>query len=96
MSTMIFVEIKENNNVIDKNAVIAMMLFQRSIYKTLYIQKGVRITYETDIGTFYSLLVNKDKAVPIVGIYYKLEKEVRYINNRKVFFSSNRIDDLLL
>ena len=59
-------------------------------------RRRVRIAYETDIGTFYSLLADEGKAVFIVGIYYKLEKEVCYIDDRKVFLSSNRINDLLL
>ncbi len=96
MSTIVFVEIKENDDVIDENAVIVAMFFQRSIYKTLRIQKGVCIIYKIDIGTFYSPLANKDKTVLIVGIYYKLEKEIRYIDDYKIFLSSNRIDDLLL
>ncbi len=37
MSTIVFVEIKENDDVIDENAVIVAMFFQRSIYKTLRI-----------------------------------------------------------
>ena len=72
------------------------MLFQCSVHKTLCIQKRVHIVYKTDIGTFHSLLVNKGKTVSIVGIHYKLEKEVYYIDDCKVFFSSNRINDLLL
>ena len=93
---MVFVKIKENDDVVDKNAAIITMFFQRSIYKTLRIRKEVYIAYKTNIGTFYSLLTNKDKAVLIVGIYHKLEKEVYYIDNRKIFLFSNRIDDLLL
>ncbi len=72
------------------------MLFQRFIYKTLRIRRRVHIAYKTDIGTFHSLLIDKDKMVLIVGIYYKLEKEIRYIDDRKIFLSSNRIDNLLL
>jgi hypothetical protein len=72
------------------------MLFQRFVYETLRIQRGVCIAYKIDIGTFYSLLANEGKVVLIIGIYYKLEKEVRYIDDREVFLSSNRIDDLLL
>ncbi len=93
---MVFVGIKENDNVVDKNAAIVTILFQCSVYKTLYIWKGIRITYKTDIGTLYSSLINKDKTVPIIGIYYKLEKEVRHINDYKVFLSSNHINNLLL
>jgi len=93
---MVFVKIKENDDVVDKNAVIVAMFFQCFIYKTLYIQKGVRIIYKTDIRTFYSPLTDEDKTVLIIGIYYKLKKEVRYIDDRKVFLFSNRIDDLLL
>ena len=96
MSTIIFVKIKENDNVVDKNAVIIAMLFQRSIYKTLHIQKRVRIIYKTNIETFYSPLTDEDKTVFIIRIYYELEKEVCYIDDRKVFLSSNRIDNLLL
>ena len=96
MSTMVFVKIKENDNVIDENTVVVVMFFQRSIYKTLYIWKGIYIIYETDIRTFYSLLIDENKTVSIIGIYYKLEKEVRYIDNCEVFLSSNRIDNLLL
>ncbi len=96
MSTMVFARVKENNDIVDKNAAITTILFQRSIHKTLYVQRGVRIIYKTDIGTFHSLLANKDKTVPIIGIYHELEKEVRYIDNHKIFLSSNRIDDLLL
>ncbi len=96
MSTIVFIEIKENDNVIDENTVVVVMFFQRSIYKTLYIWKGIYIIYETDIRTFYSLLIDENKTVFIIGIYYKLEKEVRYIDNYKVFLSLNRIDNLLL
>ena len=93
---MVFVRVRENDNIVDKSAAIVAMFFQCSIHKTLCIRRGVRITYKIDIGTFYSLLANEDKTIFIVGIYYKLKKEVRYIDDYKIFLSSNRIDDLLL
>ncbi len=96
MSTIIFAEIRENDNIVDKNTVIITMLFQRSVYKMLYVRRGVCITYKTDIGTFYSLLADKSKAVLIIGMYYKLEKEVRYVDDYEIFLFSNRIDNLLL
>ncbi len=94
--TIIFIKVKENDNIVNKNAAVAAILFQHSVYKTLYIQRKVHIVYEIDIETFYSSLVDKDKTVLIIGIYYKLEKEVRYIDNRKIFLFLNRIDNLLL
>ncbi len=96
MLIMVFIKVKENNNIVDKNTTITTILFQRSIYKTLHVRKGVCIAYKTDIRTLHSSLTNENKAVLIVGIHYKLEKEVCYINDREIFLSSNRIDDLLL
>src|SRR6266699_3223831 len=96
ISTMVFVGIRENDDVVDENVVMITMFFQCSIYKTLYIQRKVYVAYKIDIGTFYFFLTDEDKVVPIVGIYYKLKKEVCYVNNCEVFLSSNFIDDLFV
>ncbi len=93
---MVFVEVRENDDVVDESVIVIAMFFQCFVYEILYVWRGVRIIYKIDIGTFYSFLVDKSKTVFIIGIYYKLEKEVRYIDDCEVFFSSNRINNLLL
>ncbi len=45
---------------------------------------------------FYSLLIDKSKSITVIWIYKELEKEVRYIDNDDIMFTSNRVDDLLL
>ncbi len=93
---MVFIKVKENDDIVDKNITITTILFQCFVYKMLYIRRGVYITYKINIKTFHSFLTDKDKTVSIVGIHYKLEKEVHYVDDYKVFLSSNRIDNLLL
>ncbi len=93
---MVFIGIKENNDVVDKSVIVVTMLFQCFVYKMLYIQKRIRIIYKINIRTLYSSLIDEGKMVLIVGMYYKLEKEVCYINDYKIFFSLNYIDNLLL
>ncbi len=34
---MVFIKVKKNDDIVNKNIVIAAILFQRSIYETLYI-----------------------------------------------------------
>jgi len=70
--------------------------FQRSVYKTLYIRKGICKSYKDHFRTFHSLLINKDKSIAMIRVYKQLKEEVKYIDHYNISFSADRIDDILL
>jgi len=70
--------------------------FQRPVYKTLHIKKGIRKSYKNHLRTFYSSLTDKNESIAMIKIYKQLKKEIGYIDNHNISFPTNRIDDILL
>src|SRR6266699_2697467 len=88
--------IQEDNYIVDENSIMIVINFQHSVYKTLYIKKGVCKFYKNYLQTFHLSLTNKNKSIIIIKIYRQLKEEIKYIDNYNILFSINRINDILL
>ena len=60
--------------------------FQRPVYKTLYIRKGVCEFYKDYFRTFHPLLINKNESIVMIKMYRQLKEEIEYIDNRDISF----------
>ncbi len=59
----------ENDYVVDKSSIIIVVNFQRSVYKILYIKRGIYKSYKDYFRTFYPLLTNKNESIVMIKIY---------------------------
>ncbi len=96
MFDIIFKKVQEDRYIVDKNSTIFSILFQHPIYKTLYIQKRVRISYKDYVRTFYPLLADKGETISIIQINEQLKKKVEYIDYYDKPLFIDKIDDFLL
>ena len=96
MFDIIFERVREDRYIVDKSSTILSMLLQRPIYKTLYIQRGVRIFYKDYIQMFYLSLADESETILVIWVNEQLKEEVRYIDHCDKPLSADRVDNLLL
>ncbi|SRR6266566_2455645 len=96
MFDIIFKRIRKDHYIVNKSSTIFPIFFQYPIYKILYIQKKVRISYKNYIKIFHSLLIDKNETILIIRIDEQLKKEIGYIDHYNILLFSDRINDFLL
>ena len=96
MFYIIIENIRKDDYIVDKNSTMIVISFQRPVYKTLYIKRGVRKSYEDYFRTLYSLLIDKSESIAVIKVYGQLKEEVGYIDYCDISLSTNRINNVLL
>ena len=86
MSDVIFLRIREDNNIVYKGGCESLVELQKIVYILLDIGRWVSKTYNSDIKSLLAIIANESETVPVIRVDYKLvEKRASVDNGQKGF-----------